>query len=171
MFDLHCVVKYLPIIMNRVDVNHVTGANEGADDMQQVRRSLRKTGLLPVNGGRKSKTRRGKFYRSINKMLSPLPLSGVSDSMKGGAKRRGVPVKTLKKLLKKAGLKTSGKKAALTRRAKKAHLMKGGEEPELVPGAEMKAGMISDAIKEEDAATGVATGARRKRKSRGLRLF
>jgi hypothetical protein len=46
--------------------------------------------------------------------------------MKGG-KRRGVPVKTLKKLLKKAGLKTSGKKAALTRRAKKARLMKGGE--------------------------------------------
>jgi transketolase N-terminal domain/subunit len=111
------------------------------------------------------------MYRSINKMLSPLPISGVSDSMKGGAKRRGVPVKTLKKLLKKAGLKTSGKKAALTRRAKKAHLMKGGEDAELVPGAEMKAGMIGDAVKEEDVATGVATGARRKRKSRGFKLF
>ena len=35
-------------------------------------------------------------------------------------------VKTLKKLLKKAGLKTSGKKTALTRRAKKAKLLKGG---------------------------------------------
>ena len=34
-------------------------------------------------------------------------------------------VKTLKKLLKKAGLKTSGKKTALTRRAKKARLLKG----------------------------------------------
>ena len=101
-------------------------------------------------------------------MLSPLPISGVSDSMKGGAKRRGVPVKTLKKLLKKAGLKTSGKKAALTRRAKKARLMKGGEEPELVPGAEMKAGMIGDAIKEEDATTGAR---RRSRKSRGFKLF
>ena len=51
--------------------------------------------------------------------------------MKGG-KRRGVPVKTLKKLLKKAGLKTSGKKAALTRRAKKARLMKGGAEGDVV---------------------------------------
>jgi len=61
-------------------------------------------------------------------MLSPHPFTpaGGEDSMKGG-KRRGVPVKTLKKLLKKAGLKTSGKKAALTRRAKKAKLMmKGG---------------------------------------------
>jgi hypothetical protein len=36
-------------------------------------------------------------------------------------------VKTLKRVLKKAGLKTTGKKAALTRRAKKAHLkLKGG---------------------------------------------
>lgn len=39
---------------------------------------------------------------------------------------RGIAVKTLKKLLKKAGLKTTGKKATLTRRAKKAKLMKGG---------------------------------------------
>lgn len=45
---------------------------------------------------------------------------------KGGTKRTGVPVKTLKKLLKRAGLKVSGKKATLTRRAKKARLMKGG---------------------------------------------
>jgi len=62
-------------------------------------------------------------------MLSPHPFTpaGGEDSMKGG-KRRGVPVKTLKKLLKKAGLKTTGKKAALTRRAKKARLMKGGED-------------------------------------------
>jgi hypothetical protein len=44
----------------------------------------------------------------------------------GGTKHTGVPVKTLKKLLKKAGLKVSGKKATLTRRAKKARLMKGG---------------------------------------------
>ena len=45
---------------------------------------------------------------------------------RGGTKHTGVPVKTLKKLLKKAGLKVSGKKATLTRRAKKARLMKGG---------------------------------------------
>ena len=42
-----------------------------------------------------------------------------------GTKRTGVPVKTLKKLLKKAGLKVSGKKATLTRRAKKARLLGG----------------------------------------------
>ena len=40
-------------------------------------------------------------------------------------KEGGMKVKTLKKLLKKAGLKTSGKKTALTRRAKKARLLKG----------------------------------------------
>jgi len=102
--------------------------------------------------------------------LTPHPFNsaGAEDSMKGG-KRRGVPVKTLKKLLKKAGLKTSGKKAALTRRAKKARLMKGGDgESELVPGAPAKAEAIGDAIKEEDAA---AEGGRKRRKSRGLKLF
>jgi hypothetical protein len=66
-----------------------------------------------------------KLYRSINKMtvLTPFPLPGGEQM---GGKRRGVPVKTLKKLLKKAGLKTSGKKAALTRRAKQAKLVKKG---------------------------------------------
>jgi hypothetical protein len=43
----------------------------------------------------------------------------------GGTKHTGVPVKTLKKLLKRAGLKVSGKKATLTRRAKKAKLFGG----------------------------------------------
>jgi len=70
-----------------------------------------------------------KMYRSINKMLSPdnYVSGSVPESSMNGGKRRGVPVKTLKKILKKAGLKTTGKKAALTRRAKKAKLMmKGG---------------------------------------------
>lgn len=44
----------------------------------------------------------------------------------GGTKHTGIPVKTLKKLLKKAGLKVSGKKATLTRRAKRAKLFGGG---------------------------------------------
>jgi hypothetical protein len=101
--------------------------------------------------------------------LSPANVGGeITDSMKGGAKRRGVPVKTLKKLLKKAGLKTTGKKAALTRRAKKARLMKGGESHDLVPGAAAKAEEIKEEIKEEDAA---AEGGRKRRKSRGLKLF
>jgi hypothetical protein len=43
--------------------------------------------------------------------------------------QRGVSVKTLKRMLKKKGLKTTGRKAALTRRAKKAKLMKGGGGP------------------------------------------
>lgn len=42
------------------------------------------------------------------------------------AGKRGVTVKTLKRVLKKNGLKTTGKKATLTRRAKKAHLKVGG---------------------------------------------
>ena len=97
--------------------------------------------------------------------------------MKGGAKRRGVPVKTLKKLLKKAGLKTSGKKAglktsgkkaALTRRAKKARLMKGGQDSELVPGADKKAEVIGDAVEAADKAD---MGGRKRRKSRGFKLF
>ena len=107
-------------------------------------------------------------------MLSPLPVSGGDESMKGGAKRRGVPVKTLKKLLKKAGLKTSGKKAALTRRAKKARLMKGGdpqtgEPPVIVPGAPEKVKAEMNAI--TGGGDDEITGARRRRKSRGFKLF
>jgi hypothetical protein len=41
-------------------------------------------------------------------------------------RRRGASLKTLKRALKKAGLKVSGKKSTLTRRAKKAHLKMGG---------------------------------------------
>jgi hypothetical protein len=44
--------------------------------------------------------------------------------MAGG--RRGLKAKTLKKILKKAGLKVSGKKATLRARAKSAHLIRGG---------------------------------------------
>ncbi len=44
--------------------------------------------------------------------------------------RSATSVKTLKRILKKAGLKTTGRKAALTRRAKKAHLkLRGGVLP------------------------------------------
>ena len=44
-----------------------------------------------------------------------------------GGKRRGATVKTLKQVLKRAGLKTTGRKATLTRRVKKAHLKVGGQ--------------------------------------------
>ncbi len=54
-------------------------------------------------------------------------MPGTSPAPLEGGRRRGVSVKTLKRVLKKAGLKTTGRKAALTRRAKKAHLkLKGG---------------------------------------------
>jgi hypothetical protein len=53
-----------------------------------------------------------------------------SAPVKGGARNSAVTVKTLKRALKKAGLKTTGKKATLTRRAKKAHLMRGGAKLE-----------------------------------------
>jgi hypothetical protein len=43
-----------------------------------------------------------------------------------GGRRRGIKAKTLKKLLKRAGLKVSGKKSTLRARAKKAHLVRGG---------------------------------------------
>jgi len=51
-----------------------------------------------------------------------------------GGRRRGASVKTLKRALKKAGLKTTGRKAALTRRAKKAHLkVRGGGDDDDLP--------------------------------------
>lgn len=53
-------------------------------------------------------------------------------------KRSGVTVKTLKRVLKKNGLKTTGKKATLTRRAKKARLM-GGQLSTAVGEAEKTA--------------------------------
>ena len=102
-------------------------------------------------------------------MLSPHPFTpaGGDESMKGG-KRRGVPVKTLKKLLKKAGLKTSGKKAALTRRAKKAKLMmKGGLVTEGMKdqGSSSVETAFNQPLETEDGDT--TTGKGRKRKSRG----
>lgn len=62
-----------------------------------------------------------------------------------GAKR-GVTVKVLKKVLKRAGLKTTGKKATLTRRAKKARLM-GGQLTKVV----------TEVAKVPERAIGVAT--------------
>ena len=53
-------------------------------------------------------------------------LVGQSYMLATGGRRHGIKTKSLKKLLKKAGLKTSGKKATLTKRAKSAHLIRGG---------------------------------------------
>ena len=63
-------------------------------------------------------------------------MPGYSPAPLAGGRRHGVSVKTLKRVLKKAGLKTTGRKAALTRRAKKAHLvLKGGQLSEAVKRA------------------------------------
>jgi hypothetical protein len=67
-------------------------------------------------------------------------------------------VKTLKRVLKKAGLKVSGKKSTLTRRAKKARLMGGAEKEEEV-------------VEMEVAPADMEGARRRPKKSRGLRLF
>ena len=86
----------------------------------------------------------------------------------GGRKVRGATAKQLKKMLKKAGLKTTGRKAALTRRAKKAHLkIRGGAGGEVVEGPlTMKGGAALTPHP-----VGQAGGKSRRRKSRGFRLF
>lgn len=94
--------------------------------------------------------------------LSPASVGGNDQA--GGRRRRGASVKTLKRMLKKNGLKTTGKKATLTRRAKKAHLkMHGGE----VSGSECPPGQIKNSNNEcVDSATGG-----RKKKSRSRSMF
>jgi hypothetical protein len=61
------------------------------------------------------------------------------DTSQEAGKRGGVTVKTLKRVLKKAGLKTTGKKTTLTRRAKKARLMGGGIMDSIKEAAASKA--------------------------------
>lgn len=89
-----------------------------------------------------------------------MPGSPITPAQLGG--RRGVSVKTLKKMLKNAGLKTTGRKAALTRRAKKAHLkMRGGADGDACTTDEGKAGKM-----ESDMCVADAEGGRRRRRSR-----
>jgi 2-keto-4-pentenoate hydratase len=93
-------------------------------------------------------------------VITPGGEAGEVKGMSGGRRTRGASVKALKKMLKKAGLKTTGKKAALTRRAKKAHLkIKGGEN-----------GAVMQDDKKVDEAP-VMGGRRRSRRSRGFKLF
>jgi hypothetical protein len=89
------------------------------------------------------------------------------EKVMGGRRVRGATAKDLKKMLKKAGLKTTGKKAALTRRAKKAHLkIRGGAHGDVVEGpAAMKGG---SALVTPLPLSG---GRHRSRKSRGYKLF
>lgn len=93
-------------------------------------------------------------------------LSPATYGSQAGGKRHGVSVKKLKRVLKKAGLKTTGKKATLTRRAKKAHLKLRGGATDVAPEVKEQLGGVVDEIKE--GADGAAMdGARRSRRHRG----
>ncbi len=96
--------------------------------------------------------------------LTPANVAGETQVQGGGARRR-VTVKKMKKVLKKAGLKTTGKRSTLTRRIKKAHLkMRGGDvDPEAKKEVE-KVNENIDAGGDED-----VTGGRRRRSKRGSR--
>ena len=67
----------------------------------------------------------------------------------------GLKAKTLKRMLKKAGLKASGKKSTLTARAKSAHLIRGGglvpvgdlESPAAGPGSLTGGGLKAKTLK------------------------
>lgn len=100
--------------------------------------------------------------------LSPSPLdNGVPQA--GGRHRRGhgVSVKTLKRALKKAGLKTTGRKAALTRRAKKAHLLKmrGGDDDVVMCDAPL-VNIDGKCVKDPNAMDESEGGSRRRHRSR-----
>lgn len=75
--------------------------------------------------------------------------SDIAPKMGGRRKKSGLTAKTMKKLLKKAGMKTTGKKAALTRRLKKAGLrgaMKGGSTAGTIPAPAASAGYSGSGI-------------------------
>ena len=94
---------------------------------------------------------------------------GEGEQMVGGRKVRAATAKQLKKMLKKAGLKTTGRKAALTRRAKKAHLkIKGGAAGKVIEGPLSQAGGVALAPHPYGGQEG---GRRRSRRSRGFKLF
>ena len=94
--------------------------------------------------------------------ITPASYSGAKQD---GGKRHGVSVKKLKRVLKKAGLKTTGKKATLRARAKKAHLkLKGGADvdPEV---KEQVAGAVEE-MKEEETMDAGRRHSRRHRRGR-----
>jgi hypothetical protein len=78
-------------------------------------------------------------------------------------------VKTLKRVLKKAGLKTSGRKAALTRRAKKAHLKVGGGDP--MEGMEGARRRRRGGMEEGEEVVTETDGGRRSRRGGNFKLY
>lgn len=82
-------------------------------------RKVRGGAVLPGFGGTIGTA--GAIYEGSSLATPYSSSSGgpIPDPYAGTGGRRGMSVKAMKKLLKKAGLKTTGKKAALTRRLKK----------------------------------------------------
>ncbi len=96
--------------------------------------------------------------------LSPADYS----SAQAGGKRRGVSVKKLKRVLKKAGLKTTGKKSTLTRRVKKAHLkLRGGANGDVDKDVKDEVKETVDEVKEEEGETAEGGRRRSRRRHRG----
>ena len=94
-------------------------------------------------------------------------LSPATYGSQAGGKRHGVSVKKLKRVLKKAGLKTTGKKSTLTRRVKKAHLkMRGGADDVDEDVKEEVKETVEDVKKEDDADAAAEGGRRRSRRHR-----
>lgn len=91
-----------------------------------LKRMLKKAGLKASGKKTTLKARakkahliRGGVLVAASELQSPAVGPGL---LTGG----GLKAKTLKRMLKKAGLKTTGKKSTLKARAKKAHLVRGG---------------------------------------------
>ena len=108
------------------------GGRRGGVKAKTLRRMLKKAGLK-VSGKKSTLRARAKKAHLMRGggALSPADYNGMGGGVAStaglvGGRRHGVKATTLKKLLKRAGLKVSGKKATLRARAKKAHLVRGG---------------------------------------------
>ena len=91
---------------------------------EEQRKRATKVGLNPDTASVEEIVAREKeMAAKLARELSNLP-GGPDTKAFGGRRRRSVTAKTLRRMLKKAGKKTTGKKAALTRRARKARLLR-----------------------------------------------
>ena len=96
-------------------------------------------------------------------------LSPATYGSQAGGKRHGVSVKKLKRVLKKAGLKTTGKKSTLTRRGKKAHLKLRGGAEDVAPAVKEQVAGAVEGLKEEAEAPMEAGRRRSRRGKKGSR--